>query len=310
VGLQVGRHTSFSSIKQIDAGVLNVGYAEAGPADGRPVLCLHGWPYDIHSFVDVAPVLASAGYRVIVPYMRGYGTTRFLSSDTFRNGEPAAVAHDTIALMDALRIERPILAAFDIGARTADIIAAVWPERCKALVSVSGYLIGNPAAEKNPLPPAGELAWWYEFYFSTERGMAGYEKYHHDFAKLIWHHASPRWTFDDATFERSAASFDNPDFVAVTIQSYRHRYGRAPGDPVLEPIESRLAPQPKIAVPTIALQGEADGVHPPESSAKHEKHFTGPYERRLLPGIGHNPPQEAPQVFANTVLDVIRTTKD
>jgi pimeloyl-ACP methyl ester carboxylesterase len=304
VGLQAGRHTSFSSIKQIDAGVLDVGYAEAGPADGRPVLCLHGWPYDIHSFVDVAPLLASAGYRVLVPYMRGYGTTRFLSSDTFRNGEPAAVAHDTIALLDALRIERPILAAFDIGARTADIIAAVWPERCRALVSVSGYLIGNPAAEKNPLPPAGEHAWWYEFYFSTERGMAGYEKYHHDFAKLIWHQASPRWNFDDATFERSAAAFENPDHVALTVHNYRWRLGLADGESKYNDLERRLAERPVIAVPTITLEGDANGA-PHADPSVYRMQFSGRYEHRTVAGgVGHNLPQEAPEAFVQAVIDV------
>ena len=221
-----GTHTSFASLKQIDAGVLNIGYAEAGPADGSPVILLHGWPYDIYSFVDVAPLLASAGYRVIVPYVRGYGTTRFLSGETFRNGQPSAVAVDTIALMDALKIEKATFAGFDWGARTADIVAALWPERCKALVSVSGYLIGSQEAGKMPLPPKAELQWWYQFYFATERGRAGYEKYRHDFAKLIWQIASPKWAFDDVTFDRSAAAFDNPDHVAIVIHNYRWRLDR------------------------------------------------------------------------------------
>ena len=239
--IKPGTNTSFGPLKQIDAGVLNVGYAEAGPADGPAVILLHGWPYDIHSFVDVAPLLASAGYRVIVPYLRGYGTTRFLSSETFRNGQPSALAVDIIALMDALKIEKAILAGFDWGARTADIVAALWPERCKALVSVSGYLIGSQEAGKMPLPPKAELQWWYQFYFATERGRAGYDKYRHDFAKLIWQLASPKWDFDDATFDRSAAAFDNPDHVAIVIHNYRWRLGLAEGEPKYDDLEKRLA---------------------------------------------------------------------
>src|SRR5262245_56743328 len=223
--IKPGSHTSFGPLKQIEAGVLNIGYAEAGPADGEVVILLHGWPYDIYSFVDVAPSLASAGFRVIVPYLRGYGTTRFLSSGTARNGQPSALGVDVIALMDALKIEKPVLAGFDWGARTANIVAALWPERCKAMVSVSGYLIGNQEAGKMPLPPKAELEWWYQFYFATERGRAGYEKYRHDFSKLIWQLASPKWDFDDATFDRSAAAFGNPDHVAVVIHNYRWRLG-------------------------------------------------------------------------------------
>ena len=307
VAVQRGTHTSFSSMKQIDAGLLDVGYAEAGAAGGPPVLCLHGWPYDIHSFVDVAPALGSAGYRVIVPYLRGYGSTRFLSPDTFRNGEPAAVAHDIIALMDALKIEKPILAAFDIGARTADIIAAVWPERCKALVSVSGYLVSSPEAERNPLPPPAEYAWWYQFYFASERGRAGYEKYHHDFAKLIWRLASPRWNFDDATYERSAAAFENPDHVAVSIHNYRWRLGLADGEERYRDLERRLASGPVIGVPTITLEGDANGAPHAADPGAYRMRFTGRYEHRTVTGgVGHNLPQEAPQAFAQAVIDVDR----
>src|SRR3984893_1525791 len=248
-----GTHTSFASLKQIDAGVLNVGYAEAGPADGPAVILLHGWPYDIHSYVDVAPLLASAGYRVIVPYLRGYGTTRFLSSDTVRNGQPSALAVDTIAMMDALKIEKAILAGYDWGARTADIVAALWPERCKALVAVSGYLITNLKANQQPLPPQAELGWWYQYYFATERGRLGYDKNRHDFAKLIWKIASPKWEFDDATFERSAASFDNPDHVSIVIHNYRWRLSLATGDPQLDTLEGKLQEAPVIAVPTITI---------------------------------------------------------
>jgi pimeloyl-ACP methyl ester carboxylesterase len=299
-----GTNTSFGPLQQIDAGRLNVGYAEAGPADGPAVILLHGWPYDIYSFVDVAPLLASAGFRVIVPYVRGYGTTRFLSPDTFRNGQPSALAVDLIVLMDALRIEQAILAGFDWGARTADIVAALWPERVKALVSVSGYLIGSQQAGKVPLPPKAELQWWYQFYFATERGQAGYEKYRHDFAKLIWQLASPKWNFDDATFDRSAASFDNPDHVGIVIHNYRWRLGLAEGEPKYEELEKRLAAAPVIAVPTITMEGDANGApHPPP--AAYAKMFSGKYAHRTITGgIGHNLPQEAPQAFAQAVIDV------
>jgi pimeloyl-ACP methyl ester carboxylesterase len=298
-----GTHTSFASLKQIDAGVLSVGYAEAGPADGSPVILLHGWPYDIHSFVDVAPLLASAGYRVIVPYVRGYGTTRFLSGETFRNGQPSAVAVDTIALMDALKIEKATLAGFDWGARTADIIAALWPERCKALVSVSGYLIGSQESGKMPLPPKAELQWWYQFYFATERGRAGYDKYRRDFSRLIWQLASPKWNFDDATFDRSAASFDNPDHVAIVIHNYRWRLGLAEGEPKYGDLDKRLAAAPVITVPTITLEGDANGAPHLEPSS-YAKMFSGKYSHRTINGgIGHNLPQEAPQAFAEAVID-------
>ena len=299
-----GTHTSFGTLKQVDAGLLNVGYAEAGPADGPAVILLHGWPYDIHSYVDVAPLLASAGYRVIVPYLRGYGTTRFLADETFRNGQPAALALDTIALMDALKVQKATLAGFDWGARTADIVAALWPERCKALVSVSGYLIGSREAGKMPLPPKAELQWWYQFYFATERGRAGYEKYRHDFAKLIWQLASPKWSFDDATFDRSATAFDNADHVAIVIHNYRWRLGLAEGEPKYDDLEKRLAEAPVITVPTITLEGDANGAPHPEPSA-YAKKFSGKYSHRIVKGgVGHNLPQEAPQAFAEAVIEV------
>jgi pimeloyl-ACP methyl ester carboxylesterase len=302
--IKPGTNTSFASLKQIDAGLLNVGYAEVGPASGPVVILLHGWPYDIHSFVDVAPMLASAGYRVIVPYLRGYGSTRFLSAETVRNGQQAVVAVDIIALMDALKIEKATLAGFDWGARTANIIAALWPERCKALVSVSGYLIGSQEANKIPLPPAAELQWWYQYYFSTERGRAGYDQYRHDFSKLIWKLASPKWNFDDATFDRSAAAFDNPDHVSVVIHNYRWRLGLAEGEPKYDDLENRLAKFPVITVPTITLEGDANGApHPPPSA--YAKKFSGKYSHRnITGGIGHNLPQEAPQAFAEAVIEV------
>jgi pimeloyl-ACP methyl ester carboxylesterase len=298
------RKASFSALKQIDAGLLNVGYAEAGPS-GRPaVILLHGWPYDIHSFVDVAPLLVQAGYRVIVPYLRGYGTTSFLSSETFRNGQPSALAADIVALMDALKIEKTILAGFDWGARTANIVAALWPERCKAMVSVSGYLIGSQDAGKMPLPPKAELEWWYQFYFATERGRLGYDKYRRDFAKLIWTLASPKWRFDDATFDRSAASFDNPDHVGIVIHNYRWRLGLAEGEQKYDALEKRLSAAPVITVPTITLEGDANGAPHPDASAYRSK-FSGKYSHRLIKGgVGHNLPQEAPQAFARAVLDV------
>ena len=297
-------NTSFGQLKQIEAGVLNVGYAEAGPSNGRPVILLHGWPYDIYSFVDVAPLLASAGYRVYVPYLRGYGTTRFLSSDTFRNGEPAALATDIVAFMDALKLQKPTIAGFDWGARTANIIAALWPERCKAMVSVSGYLIGDQEAGKMPLPPKAELEWWYQYYFATERGRAGYDKYRHDFSKLIWQIASPKWDFDDATFDRSAAAFDNPDHVGVVIHNYRWRLALAEGEPKYDDLEKRLAEGPVIKVPTITLEGDANGAPHPDPSS-YAKKFSGKYAHRLIKGgIGHNLPQEAPQAIAEAVVDV------
>jgi pimeloyl-ACP methyl ester carboxylesterase len=300
-----GTNTSFGPLKQIDAGTLNVGYAEAGPADGPAVFLLHGWPYDIYSYVDVAPLLAAAGYRVIVPYVRGCGTTRFLSSATVRNGQPSAVAVDTIALMDALKIDKAIFGGYDWGGRTADIVAALWPERCKALVSVSGYLLANRDANKLPLPPKAELQWWYQYYFATERGMLGYDKYRHDFGKLIWQIASPKWDFDDATFDRTATSFDNPDYVAIVIHNYRFRLSLAEGEPQYEDIENKLAKNPVIAVPTITLEGDANGApHYPDDTA-YRKLFSGKYEYRVITGgIGHNLPQEAPQAFAQAIVDV------
>jgi pimeloyl-ACP methyl ester carboxylesterase len=297
--------TPFSSLKQIDAGPLNIGYAEAGARDALAVLLLHGWPYDIHSFVDVTPLLTSKGYRVIVPYLRGYGTTRFLSGAMLRNGQPSALARDALNLMDALKIQRAILAGFDWGARSADVVAALWPDRCRALVSVSGYLIGSQAAGKVPLPPAAELQWWYQYYFATERGRAGYEKYRHDFAKLIWRLASPKWDFQDATFERSAAAFDNPDHVSIVIHNYRWRLGLADGEPQYNELEERLA-GPVITVPTITLEGDANGAPHPEPDS-YAKKFTGKYEHRTINGgVGHNLPQEAPQAFAQAVVDLDR----
>jgi pimeloyl-ACP methyl ester carboxylesterase len=297
---------AFGPLKQIDAGVLNVGYAEAGPASGRPVILLHGWPYDIHTYVDVAPLLAAKGYRVIVPYLRGYGTTRFLSSETVRNGQPSAIAVDAIALMDALKIDKAILGGCDWGARTAGIMAALWPERCKGLVSVSGYLIGSQEAGKVPLPPKAELQWWYQFYFATERGRAGYEKYRRDFAKLIWQIASPKWAFSDATFDRSAAALDNPDHVAIVIHNYRWRLGLATGEQRFDDLEQRLAAAPIITVPTITMEGDANGAPHPEPAA-YAKKFSGKYAHRLITGsIGHNLPQEAPRAFADAVIEVDR----
>jgi pimeloyl-ACP methyl ester carboxylesterase len=302
--IKPGTNTSFASLKQIDAGLLNVGYAEAGPANGPAVMLLHGWPYDIHSYVDVAPLLASAGYRVIVPYLRGYGTTRFLSTETVRNGQQSIVAVDIIALMDALKIEKATIAGFDWGARTACIMAALWPERCKAMVSVSGYLIGNQESGKMPLPPKAELQWWYQYYFATERGRAGYDKYRHDFSKLIWQIASPKWNFDDATFDRSAASFDHPDHVAIVIHNYRWRLGLAEGERKYDDLEKRLAESPVITVPTITMEGDANGAPHPEPSS-YARMFSGKYSHRTITGgIGHNLPQEAPQAFAEAVVDV------
>jgi pimeloyl-ACP methyl ester carboxylesterase len=295
---------SFGPLKQVDAGVLNVGYSETGPPRGPAVILLHGWPYDIHSFVEVAPLLASAGNRVIVPHLRGHGTTRFLSNDTLRNGQPSTLATDVIALMDALEIRQAILAGFDWGARTAAIVAALWPERCKALVAVSGYLIGNQEVGKVPLPPKAELQWWYQFYFATERGRAGYEKYRDDFAMLIWQLASPKWDFDDATFARSAASLDNPDHVSIVIHNYRWRLGLAEGEPKYADLERRLAEAPVITVPTITLEGDANGAPHSDPSAYARK-FSGAYSHRLIQGgIGHNLPQEAPKAFADAVLEV------
>ncbi|MBC8721107.1 alpha/beta hydrolase [Paraburkholderia sp. 31.1] len=300
------RVASFEKIRSINAGTLNVSYAEAGPQNGPVVILLHGWPYDIYSFAEVTPLLTAAGYRVIVPYLRGYGGTRFLSADTPRNGQQAVVAVDIINLMDALKIDKAVLGGFDWGARTVNIVAALWPQRVKAMVSVSGYLIGSQDANRAPLPPKAELAWWYQFYFATERGRAGYEANRHDFNKLIWHTASPKWNFDDATFERSAESFNNPDHVAVVIHNYRWRLGLAQGEPQYDELEKRLASGPTIAVPTITLEGDANGAAHPEPAA-YAKKFTGKYQHRNISGgIGHNLPQEAPKAFADAILDVTR----
>jgi pimeloyl-ACP methyl ester carboxylesterase len=299
--------TSFAALKQIDAGVLNVGYAEDGPPDGPAVILLHGWPYDIYSFVDVAPTLASAGYRVLVPYLRGYGSTRFIAETTPRNAQQAAIASDIIAFMDALKIEQAVVGGYDWGGRTANIMAALWPERVKAMVLVSGYLIGSQKANAVPLPPKAELAWWYQFYFATDRGRAGYEAYRHDFNKQIWQLASPQWKFDDATFDRSAKAFDNPDHVAIVIHNYRWRLGLAEGEPQYDALEAKLATFPAISVPTITMEGDANGAPHPQASA-YAKKFTGKYEHRVATGgIGHNLPQEAPEVFAQAVIDAAKT---
>jgi pimeloyl-ACP methyl ester carboxylesterase len=294
--------TSFTSLKQIDAGVLSVGYVEAGPAAGTPVVLLHGWPYDIHCYFDVASQLASAGYRVIVPHLRGYGPTRFLSGETVRSGHQAVFAVDTIAFMDALGIEKAIVGGFDWGGRAADIMAALWPERCKALVSVSGYQIINLQATQRPLPPKAEQGWWYLFYFTTERGRLGYSENRHDFNKLIWKLASPKWDFDDATYDRSAAAFDNPDHVDIVIDNYRWRLGLAEGDPRYDSPAAKLQQSPVIAVPTITLGSDFDGAA--ANGATYRDKFSGKYIHRTLDGIGHNVPQEAPQAFSQAVVDV------
>jgi pimeloyl-ACP methyl ester carboxylesterase len=293
---------AWSGLQQIDAGDLSIQYADVGPRGGKPVILLHGWPYDIHSFAEVAPLLTRAGYRVIVPFLRGYGGTHFRSASTARNGQQAAPAVDVIALMDALKIPRAVIGGFDWGARTANIVAALWPERCQAMVSVSGYLIGSQKANEAPLSPAAELAWWYQFYFATERGRIGYERNRHDFAKLIWHTASPKWNFDDATFDRSARAFDNPDHVAIVIHNYRWRLGLAKGEARFDDYERRLAQGPTIAVPTITMEGDANGAPHPDPAAYAAK-FAGRYAHRLVSGgIGHNLPQEAPGDFADAVL--------
>jgi pimeloyl-ACP methyl ester carboxylesterase len=295
--------TPFAPLKQIDAGLLSVGYAEAGPADGPAVVLLHGWPYDIYSFAEVTPRLAAAGYRVIVPWLRGYGSTRFLSEATPRTGQQSALAADTIALMDALGLSDAVIGGFDWGARTANVIAALWPRRCRALVPVSGYLIGNQQAGREPLPPAAELSWWYQFYFATDRGRAGYDRNRRQFARLIWHTASPNWDFDETTFDRTAAAFDNPDHVAIVIDNYRWRLGLATGQPQYDDLEQQLAGSPEITVPAITLEGDANGAPHPEPGTYREK-FSGPYEHRTITGgVGHNLPQEAPQAFAQAVID-------
>ncbi|MET9341620.1 alpha/beta hydrolase [Nonomuraea sp. NPDC003804] len=304
-----GTHSSFASLKQVRAGLLDIGYAEVGPARGPVVICLHGWPYDIHSFVDVAPLLAAQGYRVIVPYLRGHGTTRFLSAKTFRNAQQSAIALDIIALMDALKIDKAVLAGFDWGSRTADIIAALWPRRCKALVSVSGYLITNLEANRTPLPPKAEYAWWYQYYFATERGRLAMENpaKRHDLTRLVWDTVSPTWDFDDATFERTAAAFENPDYAAIVIHNYRWRLSLADGERRYDGLERRLAVRPAINVPTITLDAERDPfTAPPGDGSSYRNMFTGPYEHRTLDGIGHNLPQEAPTAFTQAVVDVDR----
>lgn len=295
-------HKTFRTFAQVDAGLLNVGYAEDGPSDGPPVILLHGWPYDVHSYVDVAPLLADRGFRVIVPFLRGFGSTRFRSDATFRNGQQAAVAEDVIALMDALDIPKAVVAGFDWGARSADVVAALWPQRCRALVSVSGYIVVDLVANRAPLPPRAEYGWWYQYYFATDRGEAGYRQNTHDFNKLIWTNASPTWTFDDATYDRSAASFTNPDHVAVVIHNYRWRQGLAPGEPRYDDLERRLAAKPAITVPTITISSDFDGAAKDGAAYRHL--FTGKYAHRVLDGIGHNVPQEAPRQFADAVVEV------
>jgi pimeloyl-ACP methyl ester carboxylesterase len=303
-----GAHTVFPQLKQLRAGLLNVGYAELGPAHGPVVICLHGWPYDIHSYVDVAPLLAEQGYRVIVPYLRGHGTTRFVSDRTFRNAQQSAIALDIVALMDALKIEKAVLAGFDWGSRTADIIAALWPERCKALVSVSGYLVTNREANLKPLAPKAEHAWWYQYYFATERGRLAMEDkdLRHDLTRLVWEAVSPTWDFDDATFERTAAAFDNPDYAAIVIHNYRWRLSLADGERRYDGIERRLATRPFIEVPTITLDPDQDPFTAPGGGTSYRDRFTGAYEHRTLSGVGHNVPQEAPTAFAQAVIDVDR----
>lgn len=303
--VKAGGHAAFAALKQVKAGVLDIGYAEAGPADGPVVLLVHGWPYDIYSYVDVAPILADAGYRVLIPYLRGYGTTRFLSDETPRNGQQAALAADMIAFMDALGVDKAILGGYDWGARTVNIMSALWPERCQAMVSVSGYLIGSQAANSKPLPPAAELSWWYQFYFATERGRLGYAANTHEFAKLIWRTASPTWTFDDATFNRSATAFDNPDHVDITIHNYRWRLGLAEGEQKYDGFEKQLAMGPVITIPTITMEGDANGAPHPQPSA-YAKKFSGRYEHRDVAGVGHNLPQEAPEEFAQAIIDVAK----
>ncbi|HUA08929.1 MAG TPA: alpha/beta hydrolase [Candidatus Acidoferrales bacterium] len=301
LGTAEAKNTSFPSIKQVNAGVLDIGYADLGPPTGTPVILLHGWPYDIHSYVDVAPILAAAGYRVIVPFLRGYGSTTFLSKDTFRNAQEAAVALDVIDLMDALHIKKAVVGGFDWGARTVGILGAIWPERCKAVVSVSGYLITDLPANLKPLPPAGEYAWWYQYYFSTERGVLGYTQYRHDFNKLIWQIVSPKWKFDDATFDRTAQAFENPDHVAIVIHDYRWRLSLAKGEHKYDAIQKKLAAKPDIGVPAITIASDFDGAG--ASGAAYRSKFTGKYEHRIFKGIGHNVPQEAPQPFAQAIID-------
>ncbi|MFI6214023.1 alpha/beta fold hydrolase [Nocardia brasiliensis] len=299
-----GAHTTLGPIKQIDAGALNIGYAEFGPSTGRPVILLHGWPYDPYSFADVGPLLAAAGYRVLVPFLRGYGPTTFRSPQAVRNGQQSAIARDIVDFMDALRIDQAVLGGFDWGARTVDIIAALWPQRCKAIVAVSGYLITQQAAQQQPLAPEAELGWWYQYYFATERGRVGYTRNRHEFNKLIWRRASPQWNFDDATFDRSAAAFDNPDHAEIVIHNYRWRLSLAPGEARYDEYEQQLATGPAITVPAITLGSDFDGAA--KDGKPYRDKYLGKYEHRVLDGIGHNVPQEAPQPFAQAIIDADR----
>lgn len=293
---------SLGTLKQIDAGVLNIGYTEAGSSDGTPVILLHGWPYDIHSYEEVVPMLTAKGYRVITPYLRGFGTTRFLSDKTMRNGQQSAVASDIITLMDALKIDKAIVGGFDWGARTADVMAALWPERVKGLVSVSGYLITNLEANKKPLPPAAELGWWYQYYFSTERGEKGYKDNTYDFNKLIWKIASPLWNFDKATYDQTAQSFNNPDHVAIVIHNYRWRLSLAKGETKYDALEKKLFTRPVITVPSITISSDFDGAA--IDGKAYADRFTGKYSHKILKGIGHNVPQEDPKSFADAIVEV------
>ncbi|MFF0572544.1 alpha/beta fold hydrolase [Streptosporangium saharense] len=303
-----GEPATFGTLKQVRAGLLDIGYAEVGPAHGSVVICLHGWPYDIHSFAEVAPLLAARGHRVIVPYLRGHGTTHFLSSRTARNAQQSAIALDIVALMDALRIEKAVLAGFDWGSRTADIIAALWPQRCRALVSVSGYLVTNLEANLEPLSPRAEYAWWYQYYFATERGRKAMRDRtkRRELTRLVWETVSPTWKFDNATFERTAAAFDNPDYAAIVIHNYRWRLSLADGERRYDALERRLAARPVIKVPTVTLDADRDPFTAPGDGSSYRDMFTGPYDHRTLRGIGHNVPQEAPAAFAQAVVDVTR----
>lgn len=300
--VKAGAYATFASLNHIDAGLLNIGYAEAGPVNGPAVILLHGWPYDIHSYAEVAPILASAGYRVIVPYLRGYGTTRFLADETVRNAQQSAVALDIIDLMDALKIDKAIVGGFDWGSRTAVVMAALWPERCKAVVAVSGYLITNLKANEQPLVPKAELGWWYQYYFATERGRLGYTQNRYEFNKLIWNTCSPKWAFDDACYSRTAAAFNNPDHVSIVIHNYRWRLSLAAGEARYDDLEQKLFQAPIISVPAITIASDFDG--PAANGALYAKKFSGKYSHRILEGIGHNVPQEAPQAFAQAVIDV------
>jgi pimeloyl-ACP methyl ester carboxylesterase len=294
--------TSFGPVKQVDAGPLNVGYVDAGPCSGPTVVLLHGWPYDIHSYEEVTPILVSSGFRVVVPFVRGYGSTRFLSNSTMRNGQQAALAADTIALMDALGIDTAVIAGFDWGARTADVMATLWPERTRAIVSVSGYIVVNLEANRKPLSPEAEYGWWYQYYFATERGRLGYAQNTHEFNKLIWQIASPKWNFSDEAFERTAAAFHNPDHADIVIHNYRWRQSLAGGEPDYEEYENRLSRQPAITVPSITIGSDFDGAA--ADGAPYRAKFAGKYAHKVLPGIGHNVPQEAPRAFADAVMEV------